>query len=138
LNYLVYLLIDGIVIPASCLAITNSFIFIYARRSTRRVQPANRKSVQALTLSHRVARLLKHMIFMFVIDFCGWIPIYIIMIINWNGVAVSPFALQIFLTVPIASVFIDVADLFLYNHELRRYFINKWQINPIFRRRELQ
>jgi len=118
------------------LAITNSIIFIYTRRSTRRIQAANGENAQAPILSHRDARLLKHMIFLFAVDFCGWAPIYTIQIINWNGVAVSPIVVQIFLTVPVASFFIDVADLFLYNHELRRYLTNKWRINQTIRRRE--
>ncbi len=118
------------------MAITNSIIFIYVRRSTRLVQPAVGERVQAPTVSHRVARLLNHMIFMFAVDFCGWLPTYITMIINWNGVGVSPILMQIFLTMPIASLCIDVSDLFLYNHEVRRYFTDKWQINRIFRRGE--
>jgi len=118
------------------LAITNSIIFIYTRRSTRRVQAANGESAQAPTLRHRDARLLKHMIFLFAVDFCGWAPVYIVQIINWNAVTVPPIVVQIFLTGPVASFFIDVADLFLYNHELRRYFTNKWRINRNVRRRE--
>jgi hypothetical protein len=114
----------------------NSIIFIYVQRSTRRVQPANGESAHAITIGHRDTRLLKHMIFIFAVFICGWAPIYIIMIINWNGVVVSPIVLQVFLTVPVVSLFIDVADLFLYNHELRKYFIIKWQINQNIRIRE--
>jgi len=116
--------------PAIGLAITNSIIFKSARRSTRRVQPANGESAQAPGLNHRDARLLKHMIFLCAVFVSGWAPIYIIMIINWNGVAVSPIVVQVFLTVPVASLFIDVTDLFLYNHELRRYFTNKRVLGP--------
>jgi len=125
-----------LVLPAIGLAITNSIIFKSTRRSTRRVQPANGENAQAPALSHRDARLLKHMIFLFTVFICGWTPIYIIIIIDWNGIAVSPIVLQVFLTVPVASVFIDVTDLFLYNHELRRYLTHKWEIGPIHFSRE--
>jgi len=110
------------------LATTNSIIFIYVRRSTRRIQPANGENAQASSLGHRDTTLLKHMVFLFSVDFLGWLPIYIIMILLWSGIPVSPIVLQIFLTVPIASLFIDIADLFFYNHELRKYFTNRRQI----------
>ncbi len=112
------------------LAITNSIIFKFTRRSTRRVQPANGESVQAPALSNRDARLLKHMVFLFAVFVCGWAPIYIAMIVDSNGVAVSPIVLQILLKVPSASLFVDVTDLFLFNHELRRYFTNQREIGP--------
>jgi len=107
----------------------NTIIFIYVHRSTRRVQPANGEHAQTRTIGHRDARLLKHMIFMFAVFVCGWTPIYITMIVNWNNAVVSPIVLQVFLTLPVVSLFIDVADLFSYNHELRKYFIIKWQMD---------
>jgi hypothetical protein len=110
------------------LAITNTTIFIYVRRSTRRIQPANGETAQASSLGHRDASLLKHMIFLFSVDFLGWLPIYIIMILLWSGTAVSAIVLQIFLTVPTVSLFIDIADLFFYNHELRKYFTHNRQM----------
>jgi len=112
------------------LAITNGIIFKTARRSTRRVQPTNGESAQAPALSHRDARLLKHMLFLFTVFICGWTPIYIMMIIDWNGVAISPIVMEVFLTVPAGCLFIDIADLFLFNHELRRYFTNQRKIGP--------
>ncbi len=118
------------------MAATNIIIFSYTHHSTRRVQPANGESAQAPTLSHRDARLLKHMIFMFVVFFCGWIPIYIIAAIDWNGTAISNVLLHGLEILPVVSLFIDLADLFLYNHELRRYFTDKWRITRTIRGRE--
>ncbi len=111
------------------MVITNSIIFTYARRSTRRVQPANGENAQASTLSDRDARLLKHMIFMFAVFACGWIPIYIVEVVNLSGTTLSPIATEIFLAIPAVSLLIDVADLFFYNHELRQYFTNNRQRN---------
>jgi len=120
-----------VVIPAISLVITNSIIFIYVRRSSRRVQPMNVGSDQAVTLSRREAYLLKHMIFMLAVYLCGWAPIYIILAVSLSLIttAFSPVGLQIFLTMPVVSILINVVDLFLYNHELRRYFTNKRQMD---------
>ncbi len=107
------------------MVITNSIIFTYARRSTRRVQPANGENAQASTLSDRDARLLKHMIFMFAVFFCGWEPAYIVLTIDGSDAAISPVTVQIFLIIPAVSLLITVADLFLYNHDLRRYLTSK-------------
>jgi hypothetical protein len=100
------------------LATSNGIIFIYTRRSTRRVRPVQKNRSRR----RRDARLLKHMIFMFVIYFCGWVPMYIIGAINWNGTAISHVVHHGLTILPAASMLIDVGNLFLYNHELRRYF----------------
>jgi len=114
------------VLPSISFIITNNIIFTYARRSRRRVQPMDRDSVQAPGLSSREARLLKHMIFLFVVFFCGWTPIYIIRTVYGTADVISAIAENVFLTIPAISVIIAVADLFLYNHELRKYFTNQW------------
>jgi len=118
----------SIILPAIFLATTNTTIFIYVRRSTRRIQPANGETAQASSLGHRDASLLKHMLFLFSVDFFGWLPAYIVMILLMSGTTISPIIVQISLTVPTGSLLIDVADLFFYNHELRKYFTNKWQM----------
>jgi hypothetical protein len=76
------------------------------------------------------------MIFLFAVVFCGWTPLYIILLINWNHTAVSPLIQDFLLIVPAVSLLIEVDDLFLYNHELRQYFTNKWQMDQITRTRE--
>jgi hypothetical protein len=62
---------------------------------------------------------------MFAVFFCGWAPAYIIRVITVNGSVFSPIALQIFYIVPAVCVLIDIFDLFLYNHELRKYLTNR-------------
>ncbi len=125
LNYQIYVLIIIGVIPAISLAITNGIIFNYAHRSTRRVQPVNGEGVPASALGSRDARILKHMIFIFVVFFCGWVPMYIIAIIDYDGTAIPYVVLHGLQILPAVSLFIDVIDLFLYNHELRRYLTNQ-------------
>ncbi len=134
MGYSIYLFIIGIIIPTICLIITNSIIFIHVRRSTRRVQPMNGDSAQAATLGSRDARLLKHMIFMFAVFFCGWAPAFLVEAINANGNLVSLITVQAILVIPEVSLLIDVVDLFLYNHELRNYFTNKRQMDQGNRR----
>ena len=104
---------------------TNGIVFGYARRSTRRVQSINGENALAPALGSRDAHILKHMIFIFVVFFCGWVPMYIIAVIDYNGTAISYVVLHGLQVLPAVSLFIDVIDLFLYNHELRRYLTNQ-------------
>jgi hypothetical protein len=125
MNYQIYVLIIIGVIPAIFLVTTNGIIFSYAHRSTRRIQPINGENAPASALRARDAHILKHMIFIFVVFFCGWVPMYIIAIIDYDGTAIPYVVLHGLQILPAVSLFIDVIDLFLYNHELRRYFTNQ-------------
>jgi hypothetical protein len=82
--------------------------------------------LQAPGLSSRDAYLLKHMIFLFVSFFCGWTPVYIQRAVSGKVINFSLIAENVILTIPAISVIIDVADLFLYNRELRKYFTHQW------------
>lgn len=104
---------------------TNSIIFTYVRRSTKRVQLKNGRSESIITVSPREGHLLKHMIFMFVVFFCGWAPIYIIKTFKGTTASFSLITEDVFTTIPAVAVLIDVGDLFLYNHELRKYFTDQ-------------
>lgn len=125
-----YTLIIIAVIPIILLAVTNSIIFGHARRSTQRIQPTNRDNAAAPApaLSNRDIHLLKHMVFMFVVFFCGWIPIYIIAVVDFNGTGISYVLFHVILIIPAVSLLIDVVNLFLYNHELRKYLSGR-QLN---------
>lgn len=118
------------VIPAIFLAITNGLIFNHSHRSTRRVRPGNVNNVQVPVLSDRDAHLLKHMIIMFAVFFFGWVPIYIIAVINWNGNGISYVLQHAIEILPTVSLLIDVINLFWYNYELRRYLTNRRQNEP--------
>jgi hypothetical protein len=65
------------------------------------------------------------MIFLFLVFFCGWVPIYLIGAINWNGLTIPLTVFQGLRILPATSLFIIIADLFWYNRELRQYFINQ-------------
>jgi hypothetical protein len=86
--------------------------------------------VQAATLSHRDAYLLKHMIFMFTVFWGTWTPAYIIMAIIGYGISVSPIIVQVLFMLPSLGQLVEIGDLFLYNHELRKYLTNQRQQNP--------
>ncbi|CAF3598183.1 unnamed protein product [Rotaria sp. Silwood1] len=73
----------------------------------------------------RNSHLLKHMFAMFGIFVCGWTPIYIIAAINWTGSAIPHTIQRVISILPILSLLGDMIDLFMYNHELRKYLFNK-------------
>ncbi|CAF3702426.1 unnamed protein product [Adineta steineri] len=126
LNYQIYALCIGGILPAILLAVTNIIIFKFVHHSTRRVQPMNNNdnTILVTTLSQRYIRLLKHIIFMFVILICGWIPAYIVGAIDWNGTAISYVVFHGITMLPCVSLIINVIDLFIFNRKLRKYFLN--------------
>jgi hypothetical protein len=107
------------------LVIINSTIFIYVRRSTRRVRQTNGESANTPILSQRDAHLLKHMIFMFAVFVCGWTPPYMIRAVTVDISVFSPIVMQIIYIIAVSCTLIDIVDLFLYNHELRKYLTNR-------------
>lgn len=114
------------------MVITNLKIFLYVRRSTRRIHPSHNDVRRTNSiLSQRDIRLLKHMVFMFGIFFCGWVPIYIIAVINWNGTGITYVTYHALQFIPAIGFVINIIDLFLYNHELRAYFFRKFHENPV-------
>lgn len=131
LGYQINVLVIVALLPIMFLAITNSVIFIFVRRSTRRVQVTNSDHhAPATTLNQRDARLLKHMIFMFATFFFTWVPIYIIGVIAWDGVGIPYIEFNAWLLLPPVGFLINMFDLFLYNHELRTYINNKLRNRP--------
>ncbi|CAF0923738.1 unnamed protein product [Adineta steineri] len=127
LNYQIYVLIIIGVIPAILLIITNGIIFISARKSTQRVQPMNGDRTTTSSFTQRDVRLLKHMVFIFAVFFCGWVPMFIIAVIDYNGDAIPYVVLHGLQILPCVSLLIDIIDLFIYNHELRRYLTRQSQ-----------
>ncbi len=138
LGYRTYLVVITIVVPSICFVTTNSIIFSYARRSTRRVQPMNGDSAQAGGLIPRDSRLLKHMIFLYTVYICGWTPVYVLRAANGTVVTFSAIANSIFVTIPAATELINMIDLFLYNHELRKYLTNQRPVDQASSIRERQ
>jgi hypothetical protein len=124
-----YTLIIIVFIPLVIFCINNIIIFRYVRSSTNRVKPSSAivQTNQHQPITRRDLHLLRHMIIMFCIFVGGWAPVYIYAIISLqldsNLMAAS------FTVLSQLSLFLNITNLFLYNHELRRYFREK-----IFRR----
>ncbi len=120
-----------VVFPLIICLISNMIIFNYVRASTNRVQPiaADPKNNQQQAINRRDLYLLRHMIIMFSIFAGGWSPIFIYAIFVPDISFTSLIASLLFLLAEVFLLF-DIIDLFLYNHELRRYLLDK-----IFNRR---
>jgi hypothetical protein len=115
-------------VPIILLGIINTIIFSHAYASTHRIAPAESISTttRAIPLTNRNARVLKHMIFMFVVYIAGWAPIFLCIVIqpSWFTSLIFNFMLIL----PHVSMIVDIGDLFLYNHVLRTYFKEKISI----------
>ncbi|UJR19251.1 hypothetical protein I4U23_022379 [Adineta vaga] len=122
----IYSLFIVSILPSIFLIITNIIIFINVHRSTRRVHSMKNDQDQSCSTLHpRDAKLLKHMIFMFVVFFCGWTSIYIVGLVDWSEKDITYVVLHSVAMLPPICFAINIIDLFLYNHELRTYYSNK-------------
>jgi len=116
------------ILPSILNAFFNIKIFLKVHSSSRRINAeasmtqigggnSNRHSIRDI-------RLLKHMLFIFVIYIIGWVPIYILLIVDPNQLA--PLWIYMLLRIlPALSFLIDIVDLFFYNRELRQYLKEK-------------
>ncbi|CAF1211506.1 unnamed protein product [Adineta steineri] len=115
-----------VICPSFIFFIINSLIYIKVRLLTRRV----RSSVSLLIrvsgsehkskISQRDVRLLRHMIIMFSIFIGGWTPLYLLLAIE-NAFYIHPILLACFTIWCELALLCDIIDLYLYNHELRKY-----------------
>jgi magnesium-transporting ATPase (P-type) len=121
----IYEFIIIVVIPSLICFITNILIFNYVRSSTNRVHPsslvANNKQHQSI--SRRDLHLIRHLIIMFCIFVGGWSSIYIYSLIDPGHSNSTIFFILLVLSE--LSLLIDILDLFLYNHEVRRYLFKQ-------------
>jgi hypothetical protein len=76
-------------------------------------------------INRRDISLLKHTIYIFGIFIIGWAPIYLLIAIDYNG-TVIPLVYTILELLAVISSLSCMLDLFLYNHELRRYIKEKF------------
>ena len=114
------------IIPSLIYLITNIIIFKYACSSSNRVQkpstiPSNNLQQH---INRRDMHLLRHMIIMFCIFIGGWSPLYIYMIIV-DVIDPTLVVASLLILLTEMSLLVDIIDLFLYNHELRKYLRNK-------------
>ena len=119
-----YSFTTAVCLPLIINLILNIWIFIYVRRSSLRVQPKNNINHQQLRISRRDIFLLKQMIFMFTMFIIGWIPIVSVYIII-ALIDVEPVIIILTAYLSQLCVLGIIINLFLCNHELREYLMNK-------------
>ncbi|CAF1549838.1 unnamed protein product [Adineta steineri] len=124
----IYKFVIVIIIPSMICLMNNMMIFKYARSSTNRIQTslegAKNNAHQRQHLSRRDLHLLRHMIVMFCIFVAGWSPIYLYAIIAVQF-SFSSIIVSMFIILSELSSLAVISNLFLYNHELRRYYREK-------------
>lgn len=79
---------------------------------------------QSAKISRRDIFLLRHTIFMFTMFAVGWTPIFALVAIDYDG-NVIPLVYSILQILSVISSLCCILDLFLCNHELRRYIKDK-------------
>ena len=114
-----------IVIPSVVCLVSNGLIFYHVHSSSRRVQTGVVATVgQRPPISHRNLHLLRHMIIMFCVSLSGWAPIIITRILGYY-MSVNQVVTESLIVWYGLSLLFNVIDLLLYNHELRRYLVDR-------------
>ncbi|CAF1223958.1 unnamed protein product [Adineta steineri] len=133
----IYTCTMAIFVPALLNIILNTLIFTYVQSSTRRIQPqSNRASTSGPNnrqprMSRRDMSLLKQMLVMFSMFIGGWTPILIVYTMN-IAIDVDIKIIKITVLFSELCIFGIVMNLYIYNHELRHYLLNK--IRLLFQR----
>lgn len=132
-------MIIAVVISAIMSLIVNIRIFMYGHSSSRRVQVqslnnhiesisnvvSNRTNTNRRPrISRRDIRLLKHMIYMFLMFIVGWGPFYTLMISGQN-IDISTFVYGFFCIWGQISLVFLISSMFIYNIALRKYLVTK-------------
>ena len=78
-------------------------------------------SLRATGLNNRDLRLLKHMIVVFTIFIVSWIPIYILLCVDY-GRNLSLIVYRSLSVLGALGLLANIMDFFLFNHSLRQYF----------------
>ena len=126
------MLIIIVIIPVLLCVIINSLIIIYVRASSRLIYPQviinqintnNNIHRQQSKISGRDIRLLRYMILMFFTFVGGWSPIYIANIISKN-INTNLIVSRTLSLIAEISLLLNIINLFVYNHRLRRYLKN--------------
>ena len=114
-----------IVMPCVVCLVSNGLIFYHVHASSRRVQTgAVPNEGQRRPVSQRDLHLLRHMIIMFAVSVTGWAPTSISRILE-KYISVSQLITESLIGWYGLALLFNVVDLFLYNHEVRRYLIDR-------------
>lgn len=124
----IYTFITAVLIPILLMVGFNSAIFKHVRSSTRRVQvqTINNDNLHRPRISSREIALLKHMMFMFVTFVIGWTPVYAIVIVDqYVFTYINQLTFQYSVILGESAILAITIHLFISNHEIRDYCINK-------------
>ena len=113
-----YVLVTMCMVPSGICAISNYIIFSHVRSSTHRVSNGG----QGTNISDRDLHLLRHMVIIFSVFFVGSVPLSIATILA-SYISIGPLTHPCLWIWYRLSLLFTIGDLFLYNHELRRYLI---------------
>lgn len=117
----VYSLIAIVVAPSILCFAINILIYHHVRSSSRRIHPQTiSENILQTKINQRDMILLRHMIIMFCVFVGGWSPTFIIPIIDYYT-PVDPIIDSSLSMLCELSLLFNTIDLFLYNHEIRKY-----------------
>ena len=120
-----YTIVIMIILPfCSCLVI-NLMVVMFVRSSTRRVTIELELSPQANRaergrMTRRDLHLFKHLMLMLWIFLLGWAPIYLLPVFL-DPTRIDPLMVRLFTLLTELSICSQMIDLFIYNHQLRKY-----------------
>ena len=112
-----------LIVPTVICVMTNALIYQHVRASSNRVQMRSGATANGREkISRRDIFLLRHMVIVFFLFIIGWTP--------WVSMSIARY----YTTVPIIldyssmvsfqlALLVDIIDLFLYNHEVRKYLV---------------
>lgn len=128
----IYQLLVIVIFPSLLNGLLNTFILMKVRLSIRRLGKEikkphlNRLSIKCL--NSRDVCLLKHMLFIHIVFLLGWLPINLLWIIQIY-IQIS-FTLYLTMQVlPAITLFINILDLYIFNHEVRQYLQQQFLIS---------
>jgi len=119
-----FIFVTLIIIPSCLIVIFDVLIYVHIQSSSRRVHPATINLIRMTRQHGRDIYLLKHMLFIFTVFVLGWAPTVITILPGLNDIS-DIWIFVIVRTLPVISATIIGLDLFIYNHELRRYLKRK-------------
>ncbi|UJR18883.1 hypothetical protein I4U23_022011 [Adineta vaga] len=129
-----YILSVIVIIPVIVNIIFNGIIVAFVRSSSRRVHEITVVVTSITSKNHqqhrRDIKLLKHIIFLFIVFILGWGSLYIVLALP--GLILPNWLYNVLQIPPTFTITIQIVDLFIYNHEVRQYW--KDRINRCFNR----
>ncbi|UJR18509.1 hypothetical protein I4U23_005416 [Adineta vaga] len=113
-----------VILPVIFNIIFNGIIVIFVRLSTRRVHAVTMSVATGTDTSHqqnrRDIKLLKHILFLFIVFIFGWGPLYIAL--TMRDLRIPDWLYNVLQIPPTFTVIIQVVDIFIYTHEVRQYW----------------